>query len=182
MIYIHVYETVKNPKEFSKQVLLDNLSHYLGIKGSDLKIQRNVNGKPSVEGIHFSISHCQNKVVQVFTKLEVIGVDIEHINPKRKYLELARRYFHSKEYDYLASLEQQASVHMFYQLWTAKEAICKAQGGRLWYYLEDNYLTYKNTLVKHIKQLEIKNFNIIEGYKLSIATSKGLDKTKFIYA
>ncbi len=175
MIYIHIYEVQDYPKTrpkiYSKRKLTENLAHYLDIEPAELNIQRNKNGKPEIQGINFSISHSHNSVVQAFAKTGKIGIDVEHINSTRRHLQIAQRYFHPNEYRYLKAKPPADMIVAFYNLWTAKEAICKAQGGRLWYYLADNYLTSNNTMARTVKGLNLFNPSKIPGFSLTIATA-----------
>lgn len=174
MIYIHIYKAQDHPKIYSKRKLIENLAHYLDIEPTKLNIQRNKNGKPEIQGIDFSISHSHNSVVQAFTETGntgKIGIDVEYKNSKRRHLQIAQRYFHPKEYRYLKAQYPVDMITAFYNLWTAKEAVCKAQGGRLWYYLADNYLTSNNTMAKTVKGLNLFSFSIISGFALTIATA-----------
>ncbi|MBL4659840.1 MAG: 4'-phosphopantetheinyl transferase superfamily protein [Alcanivoracaceae bacterium] len=153
---------------------------------SEVKLRYNKNGKPTIKGLSFSISHSQNVLVQAFTKNGEIGVDVEYKNSKRKYLAVAKRYFHPYEHQYLQSLDKSAAINCFYHLWTAKEAVCKAKGGRLWYYLADNYLENscsgkKKNMVKSIKGLNILQFNEIKNFSLTIATQFKPEKVSFIH-
>ncbi|VAW40931.1 hypothetical protein MNBD_GAMMA01-319 [hydrothermal vent metagenome] len=182
MINLHIYQVKAQPKLYSKEKLTENLCHYLDVKPANLNIYRNKNGKPSIAGIDFSISHSKHIIVQAFTKLGSIGVDVEYRNPNRKHLQIAQRYFHHNEYQYLKSLPLADMITSFYNLWTAKEAVCKAQGGRLWYYLADNYLTDNNTMAMTSKGLTLLNFNKIPNFGLTIATTGKPDKVAFIHA
>ncbi|MCF6319114.1 MAG: 4'-phosphopantetheinyl transferase superfamily protein [Proteobacteria bacterium] len=185
MIYIHIYKAQDHPKIYSKRKLIENLAHYLDIEPAELNIQRNKNGKPEVQGIDFSISHSHNSVVQAFTKTGKVGIDVEHKNSTRKHLQIAQRYFHQNEYRHLKAQSPADMITIFYNLWTAKEAVCKAQGGRLWYYLADNYLTSNNTsnntMAKTVKGLNLFNLDNISGFALTIATAGKTDEMTFIY-
>lgn len=171
MTALHIYELDNNAKQQSKRLLLKNLSNYLGKNITSQDILYNENGKPTVQNLHFSVSHSKNKLVQVFTHSEPIGIDVEYINPKRKYLALANRYFHQSEYQWLNSLDPKQSSTMFYNLWSRKEAICKALGGRLWYYLRDNYIDKNQQMTTSIKGLNLTQLNCIANFSLVIASA-----------
>lgn len=57
-----------------------------------------------------------------------IGVDLEHLRPRPRALELARRYFTAAESDWLAAHDADARMPAFIRLWCAKEALLKAHG------------------------------------------------------
>ena len=180
MIHIHCYQRDKDTKEASKKLLLQNLSQYLNVASNNLKIQINENGKPSVEGIHFSVSHCRDFIVQVFSQVGDLGIDLEFKNPKRNFMALAQRYFHPQEFMHLSCLNDEKALSLFYNLWTTKEAFCKAQGGRLWFYLAENCLDEINHIKSAYKGLHIMQLNHLSGYSLSLVTQKKARQMDFI--
>lgn len=181
MIYLHVYDLVNQAKAQSKQLLIKNLSYYLEKKVKKQEIKYNENGKPEIKGVSFSISHSKNTLVQVFTRKGVIGVDVEKHNMHRNYLALSKRYFSEQEYLLLSQLSRTDALTLFYHLWTAKEAVCKAQGGRLWYYLKDNYLSKENKIVEIFKGLNLMQFKVISGFSLSLASQAPQNNIKIIH-
>jgi len=56
-----------------------------------------------------------------------LGVDVEE-HRSRDFLRLAAFAFAASEREALASLQARAQAHVFYQLWTLKEAFAKALG------------------------------------------------------
>lgn len=174
MIYLHTYSfrtpNKKAQKAYSKQLLLANIAQYLNLHSKDIKLNYSKNGKPSVTGLFFSVSHSHNKLVQAFSFLGEIGLDIEYKNPKRKFLNLAKRYFHEKEALYLNTLNTTDAMHAFYTLWTTKEAICKEQGGRLWYYLSHNCLNEKNQMITTFNGINIIQIKSLSKFSMSLAT------------
>jgi len=180
MIKIHCYQRDKDTKGTSKKLLQTNLSHYLKVEGKDLNIQTNENGKPSVAGLYFSVSHCRNFIVQAFWQDGDLGIDIEFKNPKRKYMMLAQRYFHRQEFTHLSSLNNEQALSLFYNLWTTKEAYCKAQGGRLWYYLAKNFLDEHNNIQSEQKGLYIMQLNQFSDYSITLVTQTKVNQKEFI--
>jgi len=174
MIYLHTYSfkslNKKEQKIQSRSLLIDNIAHYLKKDSASIQLNYNKNGKPSVEGLYFSISHSKNQLAQAFTFLGEIGLDIEFINPNRKYMKLAKKYYHKQEYKHLKLLNPEDAVGLFYSLWTTKEAVCKEQGGRLWYYLANNYLNEKNTIVNSINDKSIIQIDDFQYYSSTIVT------------
>jgi 4'-phosphopantetheinyl transferase len=175
MIYLHTYSfktsNKKIQKAHSKQLLLANIAHYLKSDSDKVQLSYSENGKPSLDGLFFSISHSHNKLVQAFTFLGEIGIDIEFKNPKRNFLNLANKYFHEQEARYLNSLNTIDTMQAFYTLWTTKEAICKEQGGRLWYYLGHNCLNEKNEMVTSFNGINMIQINTLSKFSMSLATA-----------
>ena len=185
MIYLHIYTleqcTKKQISHYSKVKLRENISYYLQQDADEIQFSYNSNGKPSTENLSFSVSHSREKLVHVYTKSGEIGVDIEYKDHNRKYMKLVKRYFHQQEYSYLKTLNKSQSRDVFFQLWTAKEAVCKAQGGRLWSYLAESYLNQKNALKDSIQELKLKNISNNQDYALTLATEKDQD-VQTVYA
>jgi len=180
MIFLHHYQREDNIKTFSRKKLLENLAYYLHKDQNDITLNFNENGKPMADGVYFSISHCGKNAVQVFCKNTEVGIDIEYRNHKRPFLKLAQRYYHKVEYNQLAQLPSEDAINLFYNLWTAKEAVCKAQGGRLWYYLADNYLTKNLNLSPVIKGLNLHFLNTLPNFSLCIATTDTFDNINYV--
>lgn len=180
MLKIYCYQREKDTKEASKKILHQKLSHYLNIDSTDLHIETNENGKPSAEGIHYSVSHCRDQIVQAFSLGGELGIDVEFNNPQRNYMALAQRYFHAQEFKYLSALNNEQAISLFYNLWTTKEAICKAQGGRLWYYLAENCLNKSKNIKSTIKGLHIVQLHHFSDYSLTLATQTKPKKMEII--
>jgi len=175
MIHLHQYEFGNDTKAHSKKKLIENLSHYLGKNQNEINIQNNENGKPYVSDIFFSVSHCKDKVVQIFSFSDEVGVDIEFRNSNRRYLNLAKRYFHKFEYNQLTTIPAQDSLKLFYNLWTVKEAVCKTNGGRLWYYLANNYLSNDMKIAPQTHGINVKCLNQITDFSLCIASKNQIE-------
>lgn len=180
MILCHIYQINQPHKHKKNDLLLSNLSHYLQKPIKKLKLKKNPNGKPIIDGIHFSISHSKNFLVHAFSLCHPIGIDIESINPDRKVLKLAERYFHSEEFLLLKDLNKQEQTLRFFQLWTQKEALCKLEGGRLWFYLKENMLNSKKNTKEKVNPVFIQSYDKIPQFSLSIASSEEPNEIRFI--
>jgi hypothetical protein len=92
-----------------------------------------VHGKPylatSPIALQFNMTHSQDLALYAVTlNQEIIGIDLEWINPDLAVSPLVSRFFTTQEQQFfsLLSVEQQRSA--FYRLWTQKEAWLKATG------------------------------------------------------
>jgi 4'-phosphopantetheinyl transferase len=88
-------------------------------------------GKPYLSGIrgpHFNVSHSGSFALIGLSESRSIGVDIELIRRTGDELNVAKRFFSATEYRLLLSLEVDARLLVFYEIWTCKEAILKAYG------------------------------------------------------
>ncbi len=98
------------------------------------RFEPNLYGKPAIvcipeiADLRFNISHATGIVVAAFSLEREIGVDVEYIEQKADYLELARTQFAATEIELLEALPHQQQTDAFFALWTLKEAYTKAQG------------------------------------------------------
>lgn len=100
-----------------------------GLSRNTVKLAEGENGKPYLldyPDIYFNISHSEQKVLVVFSDVE-IGCDIEYV-AALKDLGVAERFFCKSEYAYLLEQEEGEQAAAFYRLWTLKESFLKATG------------------------------------------------------
>lgn len=112
------------------------LGAYLGIPGKDLKISRQVKGKPHLDrsvhaGVELEFSSASSSACCLIgiSCGTPIGVDLEWRGRQaHRPLPLARRYFSEDEYLGLKSFEGQQLHDAFLHTWACKEAVVKAAG------------------------------------------------------
>lgn len=107
------------------------LSHYLHLPPNAINIAMREKGKPFLveKTIHFNLSHTKNLAILAVSKNTEIGVDIEQSKQSNSHLEIAKRFFHPEEYNYLKKINsEQLQQEAFFVLWTSKEAVLKATG------------------------------------------------------
>ncbi len=95
-------------------------------------------GKPRVtfrdgrpQPLHVSVAHGGGLAIAAVCDRGPIGVDVEHVDPRRDVLALARRFFSLEDHAQLAACDGDARVTRFHQLWTRKEAVLKTTGAGL---------------------------------------------------
>ena len=89
--------------------------------GDDIFV--NKHGKPLSNSLYFNISHSHNLVVLATSEDNDIGVDVEEIKHRGQSL---REYISSElESKYITDDEK------FFEVWTSKESLCKAEGSGL---------------------------------------------------
>ncbi len=104
------------------------------------------NGKPSIDGFNFSISHSNGYVVLVFGANIQIGIDIE----KRKDVDLKFFKYLFTDLEWNNIIQNKIPLDKFYWYWVRKEALLKAVGCSL----------------KELKELEVyDNYGIYKGQK-----------------
>jgi 4'-phosphopantetheinyl transferase len=104
------------------------LGRHVGCDPRRLVFVLNEHGKPRLAdhpGVHFSLSHSQDRALLAVSDGPEIGADLEMVRPV-DHLDLSRRYFHPDE---VAAIERQEDPRLaFFRIWTLKEAVVKAIG------------------------------------------------------
>jgi 4'-phosphopantetheinyl transferase len=94
-------------------------------------------GKPALappwSGLSTSLSHSADLVAVAIAVGRAVGVDIQHLVPRLDVVAMSGRFYPPAEAMYVAT-GRDASVRAerFTRLWSRKEAVVKAAGGRLW--------------------------------------------------
>lgn len=81
--------------------------------------------------LHVSVAHAAKTALVAAAGHGPIGVDVEHVEPRRPLVALARRFFSPAEAAAVESAATDSRVALFHQLWTRKEAVLKATGAGL---------------------------------------------------
>jgi len=94
-------------------------------------------GKPELappwSGLHTSLSHAGDLIATAISTDRPVGVDIQDLAPGLDLVGLSARFFPPDEAGYVAAgAGPAARADRFAYLWTRKEAVVKAAGGRLW--------------------------------------------------
>jgi 4'-phosphopantetheinyl transferase len=113
--------------EFGKLLLLQALRDF-DVRAKLKDLEYTVFGKPYIANaaVGFNISHSGNCVICVMsTNAKTIGVDVEEMKPIDT--EIFRNIWTVKEWSKI----RQGHLRIFYQYWTRKEAITKAEGNGL---------------------------------------------------
>ncbi len=117
------------------------LARYLGVTPRRIRLGRESNGKPILISpareppLCFSVSHSKDRVLYALTRGGEVGVDVERFRPGLDWSGLADRFFAPEEARRLRRAGRWAGRAGFYRLWTQKEAMAKADGANLLYWL-----------------------------------------------
>ena len=106
------------------------LGGYLRVPAAAVPWVRGVNGKPGLAAGPYQISLSHSGEVALLAVTErPVGVDVEEVRD----LDVATvsRHFPTTERAELSAMDDPARVRRFTTLWTRKEALVKASGGRL---------------------------------------------------
>jgi 4'-phosphopantetheinyl transferase len=105
----------------------------LGAPPDELQWKIGAQGKPELvgqwTGIHANLSHSGGMCLVAVSRDRPVGADIQRLVPGLDVLAMARRYFPNCEAQDVAESEDPADA--FARLWSRKEAVTKAAGGRL---------------------------------------------------
>jgi 4'-phosphopantetheinyl transferase len=105
-----------------------------------LRITRGAQGKPALSWpalpLDFNLSGSGDWLAMAVSDGAAVGVDIQHCDPGRDVMPLARRFFRDEEVAQLQACAPGQRSDRFYDYWTLKEAHIKAAGGSLGLALE----------------------------------------------
>lgn len=159
------------------------LSKYLAIAPEKIEFEYSEKGKPNISklqnllNLNFNLSHSEDYVIYGISQ-NILGIDLEKINPKVSCQELAQRFFCPSEFQIIASLPEPDNYRAFYLAWTSKEAYLKAIGEGLSGGLDSleldllitenraKILKINNQIV--IKNWQLYNFNLEENFIFSV--------------
>lgn len=113
-----------------RKTICNILSGALNQKVNYNDIPLNDLGRPDLSswGIDANWTHSHNTCVLVYSFNANVGVDLEF--HKKRPIKLANRFFHSDEIQAIHDQKDPLlSEHLFFQLWTRKEAFYKCFGG-----------------------------------------------------
>lgn len=130
----------------SHGILRKLLARYLQADAPSITFQENLYGKPEVAkqkksshglAIQFNISHSNDLALFAFTLEKQIGVDVEFMEKKLEFADIARKFFTANETkNILACEKKERQKQAFFNCWTRKEAFLKAIGKGLSFALD----------------------------------------------
>ena len=104
------------------------LEHWTGLPAASHRLHVREGGKPEcLDGPAISVSHDATSVACAIAPSGELGVDVQHVVPRRRIVDIARQYFSQAENAWLDN----APADAFYMLWVLKEAYLKALGSGL---------------------------------------------------
>ena len=147
-------------------LLQEALSDWVGQNIEQAAMKYHSNGKPYLAdypGIYVSLSHSGDYVVTAIAD-EEIGIDIQM---HKGYLErVAKRCLHTDEKRKLNHLKHlQDKEHLFYQIWTRKEAYYKYKN------FSEGFEFDKYCVLKR-RGVIFQDFELIPGYSLAVCSKR----------
>ncbi|MGA9421114.1 MAG: 4'-phosphopantetheinyl transferase superfamily protein [Rhodanobacteraceae bacterium] len=119
--------------------LLGQLLAFYAALDSPPVICREPYGKPRMQkpvDIEFNVSHSSRWALLAFARGQPLGVDVECLDRRQRFEDIADRYFAPGEARDLHLLPASLRPAAFLALWTCKEAVVKALGTGLAFGLE----------------------------------------------
>ncbi|WP_299079911.1 4'-phosphopantetheinyl transferase superfamily protein [uncultured Paraglaciecola sp.] len=109
------------------------LSRYVGFSAADIQFALDQKQKPYLKNkvelpLYFNLSHSGHIALLAVTNLAPIGVDIEIAKEIQDARNVASKFFSKQENLGLLKVNRDEFIQHFYQIWTAKEAVIKANG------------------------------------------------------
>ncbi|MEH6547875.1 MAG: 4'-phosphopantetheinyl transferase superfamily protein [Sneathiella sp.] len=137
-------DELRNRYIVQQGILRDILKNYLNCTAEAVKFSTLAHGKPALVSsehpqgsVAFNISHTKGQLVASVTLDTEIGVDIEFHNSQTDWKGISQSYFTARENDWLLSLPEKQGFTNFYNIWTMKEAVMKADGRGLGLAIEE---------------------------------------------
>ena len=116
------------------------LCQALGCSDEMLPLSRGSEGRPLLgppyQEFDAGWSHSGEALLLALGESVQLGVDIEQVRPRPRARQLAQRFFHPDEVEWLQQQDDDAMELAFVRLWCAKEAVLKAHGKGLSFGLE----------------------------------------------
>lgn len=128
------FEKHRHQYLITRALVRSTLSRYSGRPPESWHFIAGNHGRPEIAPeepplkLRFNVSHTEKLVAFALTLGHDIGVDVEEIHRKTNCLELAQRYFSNTEADDLSQLPESKQKTRFFEYWTLKEALTKADG------------------------------------------------------
>lgn len=125
-------------RERIDRLLRTALAPLLGSDAQDLLFGRESKGRPFLrheQAPDFNLSDTDGGTLLAICQAGRIGVDLERIDRQPPVQRLAQRWFAAGEAQALQRLDPETARRSFLNLWTAKEASCKATGTGIYGYL-----------------------------------------------
>lgn len=152
-----VFEKDRHHFIAARGILRDILSSYLDVSASELEFAYGEQGKPFLKAaplpLEFNLSHSHGLALYAVTLNQPLGIDLELFNKETQGIDLAKRFFHLKEFQELSALPESLQQQSFFNYWVLKEAVVKAMGNGL-------FLSLDRFVVSHLPDESAKLLEI----------------------
>ena len=159
------------------------LGEYLNCDPAKIKFNSNHYQKQHIAYpntlIQFNISSSSNRFVAAFCHQHTIGVDIELIRQIDEIPQLINDYFTKEENDWINSQPENMRTSEFFQIWSKKEALVKANGKGLNIELNKMNVLSDTTIVNGERMWHLVPLNLFDDCAGAIAINKSNVKLSF---
>ncbi len=126
------YYFLKDKQSFiiRRGILYLLLNRYLKIKPDNISLVYSETGKPFLPdyaNFYFNLSHSTDRAVFIFSD-NPVGIDIEYIRDMDNFDDMAKISFSVDEYKKISSLSGINKKKLFFDIWTKRESVLKANG------------------------------------------------------
>jgi 4'-phosphopantetheinyl transferase len=135
----------------------------LGLDPRQVRWTAGINGKPEVDGLHVNLSHSGDLAMVAMSAVRPVGVDLQEVLPDLNVAALAARFYPAGEAALVTGPER------FAELWTRKEALVKAAGGRLSWGLMVPVAGPAPVLAEHDGPYRIVDLDAPAGFRAAVA-------------
>jgi 4'-phosphopantetheinyl transferase len=141
------------------------LGAYLSQAPGKNEIQIDASGKPKIEAepgsrkrpLYFNLSHSDGfLLLSVANDLET-GVDLERVRSEYDEKVVSSHFFAKSEQSWIESMPEEQRKLAFFQLWTCKEAVLKAEGEGIRVNLGEVQIEFEESMEKAYCKLTDKN-------------------------
>jgi 4'-phosphopantetheinyl transferase len=147
------------------------LAHNTNQHPAAVPITKTANGKPQTQGLAFNVSHSANILLIALQRRGSIGIDVERINPDTPIMGIAARSFTATETASLVTISNEAARRAaFFQLWTRKESLVKADGRGL--LLPTNSFETHDIITTTTTSFRLHNLHVGDSYAAALATNQ----------
>jgi 4'-phosphopantetheinyl transferase len=122
------YATDRSDFIAARATLRRLLGSYLKRAPEQLEFGYGPQGKPTIAGLEFNLSHAAGWALVAVSADRAVGVDLEAIRPVADLAGLTARFFNSAEHAAIEQLPLDQREAAFFRYWTCKEAYLKATG------------------------------------------------------
>ena len=116
----------------SRVLVRTTLSQYANVPLTRWRFRRNDHDRPEIASpaseLRFNLSHTRGLVTCLVSRDREVGVDVEALDRKGRWLELADRFFAIREAEALRRIAEPDRLQRFLEYWTLKESYIKARG------------------------------------------------------
>ena len=129
-----MYESPRHRFTLCRAALRSALCQELGCRNEHLAFRTSQHGKPYAivrrrrAPISFNVSHSGAHGLIALAPGRQVGIDVEERLPHRNLDELIDAVFGPNEKHELSAANDRGRLHLFFRLWTMKEALSKAHG------------------------------------------------------